>query len=81
MSGTPHVVWPRCSLSKDTGQMLRTVIVEQKSARTGRTKTTTRSVQCELTQSMSKRLERPRTDRAESLFKTNISTPVLAKKT
>jgi hypothetical protein len=66
---------------KDIGQVLRTVIVEQKSARTGRTKTVTRSVQCELTQSMVKRQERPRTDRAESLFKTNISTPVPAKET
>ena len=64
---------------KDTGQMLRTVIVEQKCAKTGRMKTVTRSVQCELTQSMAKRQGRPRTDKAESLFKTNISTPVSTK--
>jgi hypothetical protein len=58
--------------------MLRTVIVELKSARTGRTKTVTRSLQYELTQSMSKRLQ---THKAESLFKTNIATPEPAKST
>lgn len=49
--------------------MSRTVIVEQKRRRGGRVKTLTRSVQCALTQSMAKRLENPRTGRAESLFK------------
>jgi hypothetical protein len=61
--------------------VLRTVIVEQKSARTGRTKTVTRSVQCELPQSMAKRQDRAKSDKAESLFKTNISAPAPAKET
>ena len=42
--------------------------------------TTTRSVQCELTQSMAKRLERPQTDRPESLFKSNTLAAVAAKR-
>jgi len=62
-------------------KMSRTVIVEQKSSRSGRTKTVTRSVECELTQSMAKRMEKPRTERPESVFKTNFSVPVAAKQT
>ena len=61
--------------------MSRTVIVEQKSSRSGRVKITTRSVECKLTQSMAKRKERPGTDKAESLFRTGISTLVPAKET
>ena len=61
--------------------MSRTVIVEQKSSRTGRTKTITRSVECELTRSMAKRLINPWTERPESLFKTKILVQVLAKQT
>jgi hypothetical protein len=52
--------------------MSRTVIVEQKSSRSGRVKTTTRSVECELTQSMAKRKGREGTDKAESLFRTEM---------
>lgn len=48
--------------------MLRTIIVEQKSTRSGRAKTITRSIQCEL--SLARQVVRPRTDRAELLFKT-----------
>lgn len=55
--------------------MSRTVIVEQKSSRSGRTKTVTRRIEYELTQSMAKRMEKPRTYRAESLFKTNGARP------
>jgi len=61
--------------------MSRTVIVEQKSSRSGRTKIITRSVECELTQSMAKRMVKPRTDRPESLFKKHFSAPVTAKQT
>ncbi len=61
--------------------MLRTVIVEQKSTRTGRTKTITRSVQCEVAQSLAKRPITSRADKPESLFKTDFSTPAPAKQT
>jgi hypothetical protein len=53
--------------------MSRTVIVEQKSSRSGRVKITTRSVECELTQSMAKRKEKPGAEKAESLFRTDFS--------
>ena len=60
--------------------MSRTVIVEEKCRRSGRVKTATRSVECELTQSMAKRKGREGTDKAESLFRTEISTLLPAKK-
>ena len=60
--------------------MSRTVMVEQKSSRSGRTKTVRRSVKYELTQSMAKRIGNPRAQ-AESLFKPNFLAPVPAKQT
>ena len=59
--------------------MSRTVIVEQKSSRSGRTKTVRRSVECEVTQSRAKRLVNLRTNRPESFFKTKILVQVPAK--
>lgn len=61
--------------------MARTVIVEQRNSRSGRTKTVTRSVECELTKSMSKRMVKPRTDQAQSLFKPNFFARVQVKQT
>jgi hypothetical protein len=59
--------------------MSRMVIVEQKSSRSGRMKTVTRSVECEIPQStanMAKRMHRPR---AESVFKTKYLAQAPAK--
>ena len=64
--------------------MSRTVIVEQKSSRSGRMKTVSRSVECELTQSMAnmaKRMTKPRSDRAELVFKTKYLAQAPAKQT
>src|SRR4029079_8519221 len=46
------------SSNKDTGQMLRTVIVEQKSSQSGRRKTITRTLEHELNSSDQARLDK-----------------------